>query len=192
MRVGWKLSQVVAMFATSPLSHLEEASQSKEEGRQALGHEAESQPSSNLVSIVGAANKVEEPSHRIGCRHWYLPLLCAWWPKVPECNMDAEIAILTHQKEGKASNHLGSSKTGRRIQWVVDKVGDKGSKAPVIAAVLEQVSERHCGMGETMDKEGLQQSLAIVQSPTDHSDMDGHVCSARGASIEQGWPGVEE
>lgn len=68
---------------------------------------------------------------------------------------------------------------------MVDVIGHKGCKPPVITAVLsnkgqgaststslfphlKEVAEWHGGMRKTVHKEGLQQSFGIVQSPTYH------------------------
>ena len=69
---------------------------------------------------------------------------------------------------------------------MVDKVRDKGSKSPVITAVLlgghnthtgilplanlEQVTDGHGSMGKAMNKECFQESLDIVQSPAGHGN----------------------
>ena len=44
-------------------------------------------------------------------------------------------------------------------------VGDVASEAPVVGAVLEQVHDRHRGVGETVDEDSLQQPLCIVANP---------------------------
>ena len=48
---------------------------------------------------------------------------------------------------------------------MVDVVGDVAGEAPVEAAVLEQVHDRHRGVGEPVDEDGLQQALGIVANP---------------------------
>ena len=48
---------------------------------------------------------------------------------------------------------------------MVDVVGDVAGEAPVVAAVLEQVHDRHGGVGETVDEYSLQQPLCIVANP---------------------------
>ena len=48
---------------------------------------------------------------------------------------------------------------------MVDVVGDVAGEAPVVAAVLEQVHDRHRSVGEPMDEDGLQQALCIVANP---------------------------
>ena len=77
--------------------------------------------------------------------------------------------------------------TWRRVEWVVDKVGDEGSKAPVVAAVLhnrphschhhtmhatdlEQVTKGHSSMRKAVQKKCLQNSLGIVHGPTRHGN----------------------
>jgi len=45
---------------------------------------------------------------------------------------------------------------------MVHVVGDVGGESPVVGAVLEEVPQRHGGMREAMDEDGLQQTLHIV------------------------------
>lgn len=54
---------------------------------------------------------------------------------------------------------------------MVDVVGDVAGEAPVVAAVLEQVHDRHRGVGETVDEDGLQQALCIVPNPEGKGGM---------------------
>ncbi len=49
---------------------------------------------------------------------------------------------------------------------VVDKVSAQSAKAPVIAAVLEDVEQRHSAMAEAVHKQCLKFSLQIVPHPT--------------------------
>ena len=42
-----------------------------------------------------------------------------------------------------------------RVKRVVHEVADKGSKAPVVAAVLEEVEKGHGVVGEAMDEKRL-------------------------------------
>ena len=44
-------------------------------------------------------------------------------------------------------------------------VGDVAGEAPVVAAVLEQVHDRHRGVGEPVYEDSLQQPLCIVANP---------------------------
>ena len=71
---------------------------------------------------------------------------------------------------------------------MVNEVGDKGSKPPVVATVLqrqiyklhtnisytsyhlEQVTQRHGGMGETVNKQCFKQPLDVVKAPACHSN----------------------
>ena len=48
---------------------------------------------------------------------------------------------------------------------MIDVVGDVAGEAPVVAAVLEQVHDRHRSVGEPVHEDGLQQPLGIVANP---------------------------
>ena len=52
-----------------------------------------------------------------------------------------EVGSLAEQAERERGVGLAQGRRG--VERVVDKVGDKGGKAPVVGAVLEQVEERH-------------------------------------------------
>ena len=97
--------------------------------------------------------------------------------------MAGKVSKLTKKEESEACVHLNRdigdniflrqgyqglfylSCRGRRIEGVVDVVGDVAGEAPVVAAVLEQVHDRHRGVGEPVDEDGLQQALGIVANP---------------------------
>lgn len=49
---------------------------------------------------------------------------------------------------------------------MVDVVSNIGGEAPVVNAVLEQVTEGHGRVREAMHVNGLQQPLGIVETPT--------------------------
>ena len=48
---------------------------------------------------------------------------------------------------------------------MVDVVGDVAGEAPVVAAILEQVHDRHRGVGEPVHEDRLKQPLCIVANP---------------------------
>lgn len=125
------------MLTTSPLRHLEEACHCKQEGRHTLCHEAEGQPRSHLVSVVGTANKAEETCHGVGSWHGNLALFSACRSEVSESCVDGEVAILTHQEQSQTSIQLSSTKAWGGVEWVVDEVGHEGSKSPVVATIFE-------------------------------------------------------
>ncbi len=51
-------------------------------------------------------------------------------------------------QHGQAEEDIGHLGAWRGVQGVVDKVGHKCGKSPVVATVLEQVGQRHCAMAE--------------------------------------------
>ena len=97
--------------------------------------------------------------------------------------MAGKVSKLTEKEKSEACVHLNRdigdniflrqglhdlyhlSWRGRRVEGVVDVVGDVAGEAPVVAAVLEQVHDRHGGVGETVDEYSLQQPLCIVANP---------------------------
>ena len=77
--------------------------------------------------------------------------------------MDGEVTKLCSQERSKTAVHLPLTWTG--VQWMVDVVANVGSKAPVVATVLEQVHDRHGGVAEPVHKDGLEQPLGVVEHP---------------------------
>lgn len=51
-------------------------------------------------------------------------------------------------QHGHPKEHLGHLGAWRCVEWVVDKVRNESCKAPVVAAVLEQVCDGHGAMAE--------------------------------------------
>ncbi len=51
-------------------------------------------------------------------------------------------------QHGDPKEDVSDLSAGSGIERVVDKVGHKGGKAPVVTAVLEQVSQRHGAVAE--------------------------------------------
>lgn len=45
---------------------------------------------------------------------------------------------------------------------MIDVIGHVGSEAPIVAAILEQIAQWHRIVREAMHKDGLQQTLHIV------------------------------
>lgn len=77
---------------------------------------------------------------------------------------------LTYQEGYQAKNNLGLAEKGFSIEWMIDVVANEQSETPVISAVLEKIHYGHGRMGETVNKNGLQQSFDVVQSPTRSSN----------------------
>ena len=51
-------------------------------------------------------------------------------------------------------------------------VANVSSKAPVLATVLKQVHNRHGRVGESVDKQGFQDSFSIVEAPAGSCYVD--------------------
>ncbi len=75
-----------------------------------------------------------------------------------------EIAQLKQHRQRKARH--AESLVGRRVQRVVHKVRHERRKAPVVAAVPEEVGEdRHRVVAELVHEDGLQDALGVVAHP---------------------------
>ena len=72
-------------------------------------------------------------------------------------------------------------------------VGDVRGKSPIIAAVLEQVSQGHGGVGEPVNEDCLQESLDVVEAPGGGSNV-GCETNTRVAGVSVDDPGsnIEE
>ena len=62
-----------------------------------------------------------------------------WTTELGEEDVAVEVAQLAEQ--GEREGHEGLCFIGGGIEGVVDKVGHKGGKAPVVGAVLEEAVE---------------------------------------------------
>lgn len=80
--------------------------------------------------------------------------------------MDGKVSYLTEQENIKSCIHLLLPIIGSGVERVVNVVCHPSCGAPVIATVLEYVSEGHGPMGDTMDKHGLQDPLDVVEGVT--------------------------
>lgn len=56
--------------------------------------------------------------------------------------------------------------TRRSIKWMVDKVWNKSSEAPVISTVFKEIHYWHCIVRETMYKQCFKHTLCIMEWPT--------------------------
>jgi len=154
---------VISMFTESPLWHLHEAQRGKDETGEALCHHRKRQPWSDLVCVVWTTHKAEHGGERISSWEWDLALSTSRLAEVLQCNVNGKVTDLTQDKSNESSIHLCAAIWGRCVALVVDEVSLPCSKRPIIWAVLEEVSQRHCSMGETMNKFGLQQPLEVVE-----------------------------
>ena len=51
-------------------------------------------------------------------------------------------------------------------------IGDISGESPVVAAVLEQVHDGHGRVGESVHKDGLQESLGVMERPANCSNSE--------------------
>lgn len=55
---------------------------------------------------------------------------------------------------------------------MVHVVRNVSGERPVVAAVLEEIPQRHGGMGEPMNEQRLQQTLRVVSNPADGGNAE--------------------
>lgn len=53
---------------------------------------------------------------------------------------------------------------------MVDVISDVGCEAPVVGAVLEQIQQRHSRVRESVNEDGFEKSLRVVNAPTSRSN----------------------
>lgn len=53
---------------------------------------------------------------------------------------------------------------------MVHMIRDISGEAPVVDAVLEQITQRHCSVREAMNEDGLEQSFGVVNAPASSGD----------------------
>lgn len=86
------------MLCERPHGHLEHSSAGEQISWQTLSHDGERKPSPELVSVVGAGDKVEESSEWVGVWDGDLSHVGAWWTQIPQQQMDREISELAQLK----------------------------------------------------------------------------------------------
>lgn len=177
------------MLPLCPKNHLQSASQHEKDARNGLGHEIKPEPGQDLIGIIGAGNKLKQTAARNTAD------VCARRTEHPQGPVSAEIA--NFHKVEEAHSDVDEILCGWGVQGMIDKIGDICSKAPVVGAVFEKIRERHGSMREAMDKEGLQLSLCVMNSPSDTSrELD--LLRPRGdrevecSAVDPAWLEVEE
>lgn len=90
-----------------------------------------------------------------------LPDITAEGPEVPQQQVDGEVPQLAGKEASQAGEDLDVA--GGGVQGVVDVVGYVAGKPPVVPTVLEQIGDRHGGIGEPVDEHGLQDSEVLQQ-----------------------------
>lgn len=160
------------MFSHCPHCHLVEATECKHSSWQTLSHDCECQPCPKFIGVIGAGDGIEEQRERVAVGVGNFPLLSAWWSKVPQGQVDAEVAQLTHNKSSQGGVHL-------QVTWgceegMVDMVGHISCESPVVSTVLEEVENWHGAMREPMNKQGLKDSFCVVEGPAPCSDVCAH------------------
>jgi len=139
-----ELLLVVSVLSSSPDEHLIGTSKHEQVTSNRLSHNVETQPSQNLNGVVGARDKFEEESPG------NLTFLRASRSQVAQNDMAVEIGELTDDENGQTDVDMGLRGSGKL--GVVDKVGNIGGKTPVVAAIFEEIEQRHSSMRESVDK----------------------------------------
>merc|ERR1719431_862739 len=111
-----------------------------------------------------------------------LPSLAPGGSEVAEQDMDGEVPELSSEETAEEGVDLGG--IGAGVERVVDVVADVSGKAPVVAAVLEQVHDGHRRVAEPVDEHSLKQPLSVVQHPSSS-------CNVRGEGEGRGGGGVQ-
>lgn len=146
----------------------------KEPTRKRVRENGEADPRAHFRTIVRTRYKLEQGSHGNGTL-----LRTVRLPHAAELNMNGSVDALanTHSDQCREEHHLvGHRRIERMAQRVSnlemkhDKGDDEESESPVISAVLEQVGERHRTVRKLVDKEGLEETLRVVECPRNHCD----------------------
>lgn len=166
------------MFAFSPNRHLDEGHKSEESHRHTLGHHCEADPGADLICVVRTRDEPKDPGEGVFC--WIRNLLGfgAWCFEVTKRHVDGKIPYLTEQENVKTCIHLLLPVIGCGVERVVNVVCHPSCSRPVIATVLKNVPERHGPMGDTMDKQCLQNPLDVVEGVTYAGQMYDPVLAA--------------
>jgi len=186
-----KFLLVVAMLAKSPHGHLIHASNGKDERWQSLGHDGEREPSAELVRVVRARDKVEEPSERVdgGTRNG--ANLGARRSQMSQSNVNRQGTKRVKDKSSEASVDLSIAIESRCVIRVIDVVGNIGSEAPIVNGVLENVHEWHGGMRESVYEDSLKETLGVVECPAGACQLDGVVSLGAGGAINDAGAHIE-
>lgn len=183
------------MLALGPDSHLGEAHQGEEGHWDTLCHNGKANPGADLVSVVGTGHQQKQPGEGVLGGVWDLPGFRPRWPKIPESHVDREVPKLTNHKNGQCQLNLLNSIGRGCVERVVDVISHPRSKAPVVGAVFEDVSQRHGSVRESVHEESLQQALDVVEGVAHAGKVHHRMptgCKVIFAAINEGHPEVEE
>ena len=86
--------------------------------------------------------------------------------------MNGQVTQLGQDPDGESSVDLNVAKEGSSVLRVIDIVSNEESESPVITAVFKQIEDGHRRVRETMDEECLQQSLGIMNGPTNGCNVN--------------------
>lgn len=128
-------------------------------------HDRERSPGVPLIGVVGARDEVEQKRERILGGHGNSSLGGARWTQISQRQVNREVAVLIEKERDECQVHLHLAEVGLGVERVVDIVADVEGEAPVVAAILEQIHDRHRGVREAMHEHRLQQTLHVVNRP---------------------------
>jgi len=72
----------------------------------------------------------------------------------------------TNQERNETEVDLELTEERFGVERMIDKVANPEGKSPIVATVLEQIHDGHGRMRESMNKESLEDSLHIMDGPT--------------------------
>ena len=150
---------------------------SKGPTRKRVCQNGEADPRAHFRAVVRTRYELEQGSHGNGTF-----LRAVRLSHATELNMNGSVDALanTHSDQCREEHRLvGHRRVKRMTQRVSnlemkhDEGDDEESEAPVIGAVLEQVGERHRAVRELVDKEGLEETLRVMECPRNHCGSAG-------------------
>ena len=176
--------QVSLVFLHRPHVHLKEAHQGEQKSyvtnqrkaptRKRVCEDGEANPRAHFSTIVGTRHESEQRSHGNGT---LLRTVCLSHAAELDMNGSVDAFANTHGNQGSDEHcsicHRCIEGVAQRVSnlWVRGDDGeDEESESPVVGAVLEQVCERHRAVRELVDKEGLEETLRVMECPGDHCD----------------------
>ena len=74
-----------------------------------MGHDRESDPSADFVSVIRARDKVEESRERVPSREGNFPHFCSRRPQITQSDVNAQIAQLAQGEDAQTGVDLGLS-----------------------------------------------------------------------------------
>ena len=190
--IFWEHLKIFSSSLISPLPHLIKTTQIESDTHQReTCHNIEEDPSHNFTEVVWCCDIIEEESL------WDFPFLRSWCSQ----SLEHDVAVTIRDDRSDHTDQTNDCQESEVSSWEeVDVDGDSNSKAIVICAVLEDVSDWHCHVTELVDIDCLEDSLDIVDDPHDKSecclaadflfDCSSKLCNEVDDDVEEEWAKV--